>query len=107
MDASPAVVLDALGDPTRRAILEILGRAPSGVQEIADHLPVSRPAVSKHLRLLKAAGLVADEPDGTRRVYRLEAEGVEQVRRYFASVWGDAAPRFRIAAENLTPRDDG
>jgi DNA-binding transcriptional ArsR family regulator len=95
--------LDALGDGNRRAIVEILGTGALSVQQIADRLPISRPAVSRHLRLLKDAGLVADRPDGTRRVYELRAEGVEAVRDYFAQVWGDAVPRFRLLAENTSP----
>jgi DNA-binding transcriptional ArsR family regulator len=70
------------------------------VQEIADQLPISRPSVSRHLRLLTNAGLIAAEPHGTRRLYRLQEDGVEAVRAYLESVWGDAAGRFRIAAEN-------
>jgi DNA-binding transcriptional ArsR family regulator len=73
------------------------------VQELADALPISRPAVSRHLRLLKDAGLVVDRPEGTRRLYRLHDAGVEAVRTYLESVWGDAAARFRLAAENTTP----
>ena len=91
---------DALGDANRRAIVEILG----SVQEIADRLPISRPAVSRHLRLLKDAGLVSDETEGTRHIYRLRAEGVEAIRRYFADVWGEAIPRFRLVAENTDER---
>ena len=92
--------LDALGDPNRRAIVEILGRGGKSVQQIADQLPISRPAVSRHLRLLKGAGLVSDHAEGTRRVYQLRDEGVEAVRRYFAEVWDQAIPRFRMLAEN-------
>ena len=92
--------LDALGDPNRRAIIEILSGGGRSVQQIADQLPISRPAVSRHLRVLKGAGLVADQPDGTRRVYQLRDEGVEAVRRYFADVWGEAIARYRIVAEN-------
>ena len=92
--------LDALGDPNRRAILEILSGGGQSVQEIADRLPISRPAVSRHLRLLKSAGLVDDQAEGTRRVYELRDEGVEAVRRYFTEVWAEAIPRFRIVAEN-------
>jgi DNA-binding transcriptional ArsR family regulator len=101
--AEPAPVLDALGDANRRAILEILARGACPVGEIAERLPISRPAVSRHLRLLKQAELVADEPRGTKRVYRLRSEGVEAVRAYFEQVWGDAAARFAIAADNLGP----
>lgn len=97
--------LEALGDANRRAIVEILGSGPLSVQQIAERLPISRPAVSRHLRLLKEAGLVDDEPDGTRRVYQLRAAGVEAIRDYFAEVWGAASTRFRIVAENTEPRD--
>jgi DNA-binding transcriptional ArsR family regulator len=92
--------LDALGDPHRRAIVEILSDGSRSVQEIADQLPISRPAVSRHLRLLKGAGLVDDQAEGTRRIYQLRDEGVDAVRRYFAEVWNEAIPRFRIVAEN-------
>jgi DNA-binding transcriptional ArsR family regulator len=98
--------LEALGDPSRRAIIELLGRTGGdgrSVQEIADSLPISRPAVSRHLRLLKSAGLVVEQPVGTRRIYRLHDEGLGAVRAYLEGVWGEAAGRFRIAAENTTP----
>ena len=91
---------DALGDPNRRAIVELLAGRPRSVQEIADELPISRPAVSRHLRLLKDAGLVVDQPSGTRRLYRLDELGVEAVRDYLERVWGEAAARFRLVAEN-------
>jgi DNA-binding transcriptional ArsR family regulator len=93
---------EALGDPNRRAIVELLG----SVQQLADALPISRPAVSRHLRLLKDAGLVVEEPRGTRRIYRLHDEGVEAVRGYLERVWGEAAARFRLVAEN-TPTGKG
>ena len=73
---------EALGDPTRREILTMLGSCDRSVRELADALPVSRPAVSRHLRLLKEAGLVAEEPRGTRRIYRLQVEGMEAVQAY-------------------------
>ena len=91
---------DALGDPNRRAIVELLGTGGRSVREIADELPISRPAVSRHLRLLKNAGLVVEEPRGTRRIYSLHAEGVEAVQAYLRRVWGEAAARFRLVAEN-------
>lgn len=75
--------------------------------ELAVALPISRPAVSRHLRLLKAAGLVVEEPLGTRRIYRLHDAGVDAVRRYLETVWGESAARFRLLAENTTPRDGG
>jgi DNA-binding transcriptional ArsR family regulator len=94
---------DALGDPHRREILRLLGERDLAVHEIADRLPISRPAVSRHLRLLKQSGLVEEEPHGTRRIYRLQEEGMLAVQAYLQQVWGDAAARFKIAADNLTP----
>jgi len=94
---------DALGDANRRAIVELLGSGGRTVQDIADSLPISRPAVSRHLRLLKNAGLVIDEPRGTRRIYQLQAAGVDAVQRYLLEVWGDAATRFRLLADNARP----
>ena len=94
---------EALGDPNRRAIVELLGSRDRSVQELADALPISRPAVSRHLRLLKAAGLVVEEPRGTRRVYRLHDQGVEAVRAYLERVWGEAAARYRLVADNSAP----
>ena len=94
---------DALGDPHRRAIVELLGSGGRSVREIADELPISRPAVSRHLRLLKNAGLVVDTAEGTRRIYKLHDQGVEAVGAYLAEVWGDAATRFRLFAENTKP----
>ena len=95
---------DALGDANRRHILELLRSGDRSVRELADRLPISRPAVSRHLRLLKQAGLVRDRPAGTQRLYRLHDEGVDAVRLYLASVWGDAATRFRLVAENTEER---
>ena len=100
MSEQAAEAFDALGDPNRRAILELLGQRGRSVREIADELPISRPAVSRHLRLLKHAGLVVEEPRGTRRIYRLHDQGVAAVQRYLLQVWGDAAARFRLFAEN-------
>ena len=95
---------EALGDPQRRAILTLLGDRPRAVGELAAMLPVTRPAVSHHLRLLKEAGLVNDERIGTRRIYALRREGLDAVARYLEQVWGDAATRFRLTAENTRPR---
>jgi DNA-binding transcriptional ArsR family regulator len=97
---------DALGDPHRRAIFELLGRGSRSVREIADALPISRPAVSRHLRLLKQAGLVLEEPRGAQRIYRLHDEGVAAVRDYLTRVWGEAAARFRLLAENTSPENE-
>lgn len=91
---------DALGDPNRRAIVELLGTGERSVQELADALPISRPAVSRHLRLLKRAGLVVERPRGTQRIYRLHDEGVAAVQAYVERVWGEAAARFRLVATN-------
>jgi DNA-binding transcriptional ArsR family regulator len=95
---------EALGDPNRRAIVELLGAGGRSVGELADALPISRPAVSRHLRLLKEAGLVVEEAQGTRRLYRLHVEGVQAVESYLIQVWGDAANRFRLMAENTVRR---
>jgi len=95
--------LDALGDANRRAIVEILSDGGRSVREIADQLPISRPAVSRHLRLLKDAGLVSDQAEGTRHIYELRADGIEAVRQYFAEVWDQAIARYRIVAENTEP----
>jgi DNA-binding transcriptional ArsR family regulator len=91
---------DALGDPNRRTIVRLLGGGDRSVREIADALPISRPAVSRHLRLLKEAGLVKDRPEGTRNLYRLNEDGFEEVRDYLEQVWADAVPRFTLVAEN-------
>ena len=91
---------DALGDENRRAIVESLAGGAKPVSEIAEGLPISRPAVSRHLRLLKQAGLVTDRRDGTRRIYELHHEGVSAVREYLEQIWGEAAARFRMLAEN-------
>src|SRR3954470_7483775 len=92
---------DALGDPNRRAIVELLASAGDrSVQQRADALPISRPAVSRPLRLLKDAGLVTHRAEGTRRLYRLHDEGIAAVRAYLEQVWGGAAARFRLAGEN-------
>jgi DNA-binding transcriptional ArsR family regulator len=94
---------DALGNSHRRAIVELLAAKPHSVQEIADRLPISRPAVSRHLRLLNKAGLVADEQDGTRRLYHLDEQGAEAARKYLEQVWGQVGTRFRLFAENTRP----
>lgn len=99
---------EALGDPNRRAIVELLaseGAAGRSVGDLAEALPISRPAVSRHLRLLRQAGLVVGEPRGTRRIYRLHDAGPEAVRAYLERVWGDAAARYRLVADNTAPRD--
>jgi DNA-binding transcriptional ArsR family regulator len=91
--------LTALGDPTRRAIFERLAGGPQAVGELAKELPVSRPAVSQHLKVLKDAGLVIDRRDGTRRVYQLDPSGIEAVRGYFDTLWTTALAAFKTAVE--------
>lgn len=94
---------EALGDDTRREILRLLSGGDKAVNELASALPVSRPAVSRHLRLLKSARLVAERAEGTRRIYFLEDEGLWAVQEYLERVWGEAAARFRMVAENTAP----
>lgn len=95
---------DALGDSNRRAILRQLSGGDKPVHEIAAALPISRPAVSRHLRVLKDAGMVAEEAHGTRRIYHLQDEGLLAVQTYLEGVWGDATVRFRLLAENTEPQ---
>ena len=103
LDALANDALDALGDAHRRAIVSLLSAGGRSVREIADHLPISRPAVSRHLRLLKEAGLVREEPQGTRRIYALQEAGVTAVREYLEQVWGDAITQFRLVADTALP----
>jgi DNA-binding transcriptional ArsR family regulator len=91
--------MDALGDPTRRAIFERVAERPRSVGELARGLPVSRPAVSQHLRVLKDVGLVVDRPAGTRRIYQADPRGVAAVRDYFDRVWDQALTAFQQAAD--------
>jgi DNA-binding transcriptional ArsR family regulator len=91
--------MDALGDATRREIMEQLRRGPRPVGEIAAALPVSRPAVSQHLRVLKEAGLVTERRQGTRRIYRVEPKAIADLRAYFDSFWEQALAGFKAAAE--------
>jgi DNA-binding transcriptional ArsR family regulator len=99
--------LDALGDPQRREILRLLGEGDKPVHVIADALPISRPAVSRHLRVLRDSGLVEQRAAGTERIYSLADEGVTAVQAYLESVWGEAIARFRLVAENTSPKDKG
>lgn len=94
-----ASAMDALGDPTRRRIFELLQGGPRAVGELAGELPVSRPAVSQHLRVLKEAGLVAEQKQGTRRIYRLDLGGLQDVRAYFDRFWATALDSFEAAVE--------
>src|SRR5215213_6752888 len=91
--------MTALGDPTRRAIFDRLRRGPLAVGQLAAGLPVSRPAVSQHLRVLKDAGLVSERRDGTRRIYRVEPAGVAELRAYLDRFWSDALAAYKEAAE--------
>jgi len=91
---------EALGDPHRREILRLLSAGDKPVGEISAALPISRPAVSRHLRVLRQAGLVAEQAQGTRRIYHLRNEGLDAIQAYLEHVWGDAAARFRLLAEN-------
>ena len=103
---SSARVLDALGDPTRRAVLEILEGGAKPVGEIASQLPVSRPAVSQHLRVLKEAGLVRDRKEGTRRLYSVDADGLRALREYLERYWDVALAAFRDHVEDTEEGDD-
>jgi DNA-binding transcriptional ArsR family regulator len=94
-----ALALQALGDPTRRAVLEQLREGPRAVGEIAERLPVSRPAVSQHLRVLKEAGLVTERQNGTRRLYRVDTDGLAELREYLEGFWEEALASFKEAAE--------
>ena len=91
--------MTALGDPTRRAVFELLADGPRVVGEIASGLPVTRPAVSQHLKVLKAAGLVIDRPDGTRRLYELNPDGIGALRAYFERFWTRALSSFKHRVE--------
>lgn len=95
-------ILDVLGDATRRTIFERLKAGPLSVGELAEGLPVSRPAVSQHLRVLKDAGLVNDRKEGTRRLYRVDPGGLAELRAYFDSFWGEALERFAAEARKET-----
>lgn len=95
----------ALGDPTRRAIFERLAERPCAVVELADGLPVSRPAVSQHLRVLKETGLVIDEPAGNRRIYRANPDGLAQLRADLDRFWTSTLAAFKAAVEQPDPED--
>jgi DNA-binding transcriptional ArsR family regulator len=92
-------VLEALADPTRREVFERLRSGPLPVVEIARGLPVSRPAVSQHLRVLKDAGLVSDRADGNRRLYQVETPALAELRRYLEGFWDEVLEAYRRAAE--------
>lgn len=100
MNAYGFEALSVLGDPTRRAVFERLRGGPLSVGEIAAGLPVSRPAVSQHLRVLREAGLVSERREGTRRLYRVEPGGLAELRTYLESFWDEALAGFTAAAES-------
>jgi DNA-binding transcriptional ArsR family regulator len=97
--AYQAEALSVLGNPIRRTIFESLGERPQAVVELASELPVSRPAVSQHLKLLKDAGLVTDRPEGNRRIYQLDPDGVGALRAYLDQFWNRSLAAFKAAAE--------
>jgi DNA-binding transcriptional ArsR family regulator len=97
----------ALSDPTRRAIFERLAGRARAVGELASDLPVSRPAVSQHLKVLKGAGLVIDRPVGSRRVYQVDPEGIGALRAYLDRFWNQALVAFKAAVENADVEHDG
>jgi DNA-binding transcriptional ArsR family regulator len=97
--ANPIGGLSALGDPTRRTIFECLAERPRAVGELAGSLPVSRPAVSQHLKVLKDAGLVIDRPAGARRIYQLDPDGVGALRAYLDQFWTKALAAYKEAVE--------
>ena len=99
-------VLSALADPTRRQVFELLRRGPRPVGELAGELPVSRPAVSQHLKVLKDAGLVREERSGTRRLYAPNGDGLAALRDYLDGYWDEALAAFKTAAEEPTEGDD-
>jgi DNA-binding transcriptional ArsR family regulator len=94
----------AFADPTRLAVFELLAKKPSAVHDIAQHFPVSRPAISQHLRVLKDARLVLDEPVGTQRIYRLNPIGIQEIRAYFDRFWDDALESFKAFIEIDQPK---
>jgi DNA-binding transcriptional ArsR family regulator len=91
--------IGVLGDATRRAIFELVAERPRPVGEIASQLPVTRPAVSQHLKVLKQAGLVADRAAGTRRIYHLDPDGLAELRSYFERFWNTSLAAFKDAVE--------
>jgi DNA-binding transcriptional ArsR family regulator len=97
--------MSLLGDPTRRAIFERLARRPSSVGELAEHLPVTRQAVSQHLQVLKDGGLVVATAVGTKRIYRLNPEGVDALRGYFQTIWDHVLTDFEKAADRAVSPD--
>jgi DNA-binding transcriptional ArsR family regulator len=99
-------VWTALGDPTRKAIFELLLERPRAVVELAGELPVSRPAVSQHLRVLKDVGLVIDQPNGTRRIYRADPDGLATLRADLERYWGAALAAYKAVVEQATEENE-
>jgi DNA-binding transcriptional ArsR family regulator len=102
-----AKALTALADPTRRSLFERLRAGPASVGDLAAELPVSRPAVSQHLKALKIAGLVTDKPDGARRVYYIDPDGLGELRRWLDQFWDDALEAFKKEVEKPTKYGGG
>ena len=102
MTTYQTAALDALGDPSRRAIFERLADRPRAVGELAGELPISRPAVSQHLKVLKDARLVVDRPVGTRRIYQVDPDGLAALRGYLDHFWDQALAGFKAAVEQQT-----
>jgi DNA-binding transcriptional ArsR family regulator len=102
-----ANALTALADPTRRRVFELVAERPSSVGQLANQLPVSRPAVSQHLKVLRLAGLVQEEHAGTRHVYSVDPAGLETVRAYFESFWSRSLHRFKTAIEQAPQTHPG
>ena len=100
-----AEALVALADPTRRTIFEQLAERPRAVGELARELPVSRPAVSQHLKVLKGAGLVVDRPAGTRRIYAVDPDGLAELRAYLDRFWNKALAAYKTTVEQRTQED--
>jgi DNA-binding transcriptional ArsR family regulator len=104
--ANQVLVLEALADPTRRSIFELLGGGPRSVMDIAGHVPISRPAVSQHLKVLKDAGLVSVRPAGTRRIYALDPAGLAAARDYFDRFWTTAMAAYAASIDPTRPKDN-
>lgn len=107
-DNLPLVVtnaLAALADPTRRRVFELIAERPSAVGELAVQMPVTRPAVSQHLKVLRTAGLVREHRDGTRRIYRVDRSGLAEVREYFDQFWARSLVSYKDALERSTSSD--
>jgi DNA-binding transcriptional ArsR family regulator len=106
VDTYTELVLDALGDPTRRSVFERLRGGARSVGEIAKGMDVTRPAVSQHLKVLKGARLVVDRAEGTRRLYAAEIQGLEALRSWLDGFWDDALDAFKEAAERETKKQE-